>query len=210
MTNYALNPPRTSRPEVRKRTPKVASPTSAPSSSPRPQPSQHPQSSDPVSLSPCHPVTVSPGGVDTGLKKRRVRDWGKANHNRGAEIADREYRRAHPGETLRSAYLPIVGETPKLRPGDVAGAQTQLDKINQAIARGHWTRSEWRRLHEMRVKYELRVANRDPRYRVVGNRQGGLTKEERKLVAHYKAVQAMFDTFEQDRRQEQEGGPRWH
>lgn len=125
-----------------------------------------------------------------------LRDFGYVRRGRGAEVEDRRYRESHRS-SLRSAYLAIVGENPDLGPNDVAGAQLQLDKINEAIRHGHWTRGEWARLHTMKKKYELRVQGRDARYRVVGNKKGGLTKQQAQEVQHYQSLIAIWDMIDE-------------
>lgn len=118
-------------------------------------------------------------------------DFGYSTRPRGPETSDRDEREAYPGSKLRSAYLSIVGENPDLLPGDTQGAAEVLARIEAAIAKGGWTRSEWRRLHSMRWKWKHRADGTDPRFMVVGNRQTGLTTEQRNLIEVQRIVRAI-------------------
>ena len=115
--------------------------------------------------------------VGTQTKRPAARDWGVAGR-RGAEVEDRELRRAYPGLPLRSAYSRIVGDIPELSAGDVTGAARVLDRIQSAIDKGGWTTNEWSRLYRMREVWRHRASGKDRRFQLVGNRKTGITRRE--------------------------------
>jgi hypothetical protein len=124
-------------------------------------------------------------------------DHGYSNRQRGAEIEDREHRLTHPhSPQLRSAYWSIVGDVPQLRPGDREGAKAVLHRVRAAIARGRWKRSEWRRLYGMEKKWLERSEGRDVRFNLFGNRNFGLTADQKKKLQHAEVVQQMLDTID--------------
>lgn len=102
---------------------------------------------------------ILPGGV---------RDWG-GRARTSAEISDDEERKA--GRKLKAAYYPMIGDAPVLGPGDHTGATHYLHKISQAIARGGWTRTEWKRLQLLHKKWFRRANGTDPYFEVYGNRR---------------------------------------
>lgn len=66
-----------------------------------------------------------------------------------------------------------------------------LDRIKHAIDIGGWTRSEWRRLRLLEMKWGARAEGVDPRFNEVGNRKGGLSAERAVKVGDKKVTMNM-------------------
>lgn len=118
-------------------------------------------------------------------------DSGYGGHERANEESDRKDREAYPTVPQRSAYRSIIGPTPQCGPDDRAGAAEYFNKIMTAIEMGGWTRNEWRRLNNLALIWQARAFGLDIRYKVVGNRNCGMTWEERKAYAAYKALNSI-------------------
>ena len=82
------------------------------------------------------------------------------------EIADDRERKA--GRLLRSAFYALIGEDPKLGPGDVEGAEMRVWQITHAIRRGGWTRNERARLHKKLTAWQRRARGHDPWFLMMG------------------------------------------
>lgn len=144
---------------------------------------------------PYHIKEVNPHRVDDG----KGVDWGYACRDRG-QVEDSATRKAYPGIVLRSCYLSIVGECPKLKPNDKIGAQSVVNRIDIALEKGGWTKNENKRLHEQRRKWVERAHGRDHRFVVAGNvHGGGLTAEQRVRSSMLKAFQGIRQICEDDK-----------
>lgn len=138
------------------------------------------------------------GRVQHGASEKGWSDGGSENPKEGklfgfmtsAERADREEREAH-GRELPAAYRHMIGPTPNCLPGDKESARIYHNRILAAIEHGGWTRSEWQRLYKLRDKWKARAEGTDQRFKEVGNRQGGLTKQETTNVKQRRIVEAM-------------------
>jgi putative protein kinase ArgK-like GTPase of G3E family len=100
-----------------------------------------------------------------------MRDWGK-DRMTAAEISDQEERnKGVGGRKLRAAWYAMTGDAPMLNPDDRDGAKAYLMKLSAAIARGRWTKNEWRRLKEQHLKWYRRANGLDPYFEAYGNKR---------------------------------------
>lgn len=130
---------------------------------------------------------------------RKPADWGGDGHEGGGpaddpkrnggmryfreiDMADREEREGMGLTRRKYSWRTITGPTPDVKYGDRKAAKAYLDQINAAIDRGGWTSSEAAGLYEARRVWKARAAGMDARYNLVGNRQGGLTAAEARIV----------------------------
>ncbi len=89
-----------------------------------------------------------------------------------ADIADYEERHKGPvPRQLRAAFYAMTGDAPLLRPDDRDGAREYLMKLSAAVARGHWTQTEWNRLRKLHQTWYKRANGLDPWFMVYGNRR---------------------------------------
>jgi hypothetical protein len=109
---------------------------------------------------------------------------------RGAEVEDAQHRLAYPGHPLRSAYLSTVGEPVDCGPSDTKTAEQVLMRVEDAIAKGGWTRAEWARLYRMRIKWRRRSKGEDLWFNLMGTK-GGSMKEVAAGRGDGKMVQAL-------------------
>lgn len=133
-------------------------------------------------------------------QRGKGKDWGYSPRDYG-ESEDAATRRAWPGVRLRSTYLQITGGTPELRPDDRAGAWVMVRRIDAALEKGGWTKNENRRLHGMREKWLARANGQDLRFRVMGNKSGGMNEGEREKFAILKSFEAINKLVETEGRQ---------
>lgn len=142
------------------------------------------------------------GRVQHGAKEKGWSDGGsdhwadgtKFGHLRPIEVADREEREAH-GKPLQAGYRHILGPAPKLSAGDIEGARRFLARIELALDRGPWTRNEWQRLYNMRIKWRRRASGNDARFAEVGNKSGGLSKSVANRVTDHNIVLGILETL---------------
>lgn len=114
-------------------------------------------------------------------------DHGHAGLRRGHEMED-SASSANWGVRMRSAYLSIVGDSPRLKPDDRRNASRHLARVETAIEKGGWTRGEWRRLYEMRRKWSARANGQDERFKLYGTLQGGLTRHQQNEVDLHRTI----------------------
>ncbi len=112
---------------------------------------------------------------------------------RGNEFNDRLERKAW-GIKLPSAYRDRLGPAPIIATGSRGEAEAMALRIEYVLQQGEgYTRAERRRLWAMYRKWYRRAHGLDSRYEVVGNRQGGLSKEERERVTLRDAAIRMME-----------------
>lgn len=78
------------------------------------------------------------------------------------------------GSPRKSGYFAIIGDSPTCGPADHDTALAYLHKIDTALARGGWTPYEQNRLQKLRKKWGRRAHGKDPRFELVGTRDGRL------------------------------------
>lgn len=108
-----------------------------------------------------------------------------------ADREDRESMGITPedyGTRWRAAYSSLIGDPPLLSPGDHDGAREYLSRIESAIERGGWTKSERGALQRMRVKWSRRERGEDAYFEVIGNRAGRISREDYKLVQALRVI----------------------
>lgn len=81
------------------------------------------------------------------------------------------------GSPRTSAYYVEIGEPPTCAPADHSTALAYLHRIEAAIVKGGWTSYEADRLRKLRRKWERRAFGRDPRFELVGTRDGRLSAD---------------------------------
>lgn len=89
----------------------------------------------------------------------------------GAEFSDRAERAA--GRKLKSAYAHLVALPRVVSAGDTATAAAILNRIDQCIDKGGWTKNEWARLHKLRDAWAARAHRQDVSFNLRGWRQQG-------------------------------------
>ncbi len=120
---------------------------------------------------------------------------------RGNEFTDSLERKAW-GIKLPSAYRDKLGPAPIIATGSREEAEAMALRIEYVLQQGEgYTRAERRRLWAMHRKWARRAQGADARYEVVGNRQGGLSKGERKQVSlRSLAIKMLEDTTRERQR----------
>lgn len=103
-----------------------------------------------------------------------------ANSARHSDLRDQHWSRT----PYRSAYHALLGPRPSA-PGDFEGARQYLARINAALDRGGWTKTERNRLYELRVTWERRARGQDARFRRVGLRPGRLGAQLEKDIRRH-------------------------
>lgn len=81
------------------------------------------------------------------------------------------------GRPRTSRYYAVIGDPPRCGPGDCACALTYLHKIEAALMQGGWTAYEANRLQKLQVRWTRFAFGRDPRFNLVGIRDGRQSKE---------------------------------
>lgn len=129
-------------------------------------------------------------------------DWGSDGHHDGQsvdgkldpdrnggmrfyrpiDVADREEREARGVDRLKYTWRSMTGPAPSVDTGDRVVAMNYLRRLEAAADHGGWSTSEANGLLLARKLWRARAYGDDPRYDVVGNRMGGLTKEETSAV----------------------------
>ncbi len=118
---------------------------------------------------------------------------------RGNEFNDRLEREAW-GIRLPSAYRDRLGPAPIIATGSREEAEAMALRIEYVLQEGEgYTRAERRRLWAMHRKWVRRACGFDSRYEIVGNRRGGLNKEERLLVALHAQANKMLEDATRER-----------
>lgn len=117
------------------------------------------------------------GGSYDPHAARRDRNGGMRFFRR-IDVADREERESLGVDRLKYSWRTMTGPAPTVDNGDRVAARAYLIRLEAAIDQGGWSSSEASGLYLARKIWSARASGRDPRYDVVGNRQGALTKEE--------------------------------
>ena len=78
------------------------------------------------------------------------------------------------GSPRKSAYFAMIGDSPPCGPADFATALAYLHKIEIAILHGKWHPYESTRLRKLRAKWARRAQGKDPRFNLVGTKDGRL------------------------------------
>lgn len=76
----------------------------------------------------------------------------------------------------KAAFYAVTGPAPNCGPGDYALALAFLHKIEAAIVQGGWTPYETNRLKKMQKRWARRAFGKDPRFDLVGTRDGRLAE----------------------------------
>jgi hypothetical protein len=76
-----------------------------------------------------------------------------------------------------AAYWAVLGVSPVCGPGDRRAAAAFLARIEQALERGGWTKTEWRNLQGLYETWSRRAAGMDPRFELAGVRAGRLPRD---------------------------------
>lgn len=113
---------------------------------------------------------------------------GGMRYFRAIDVADREEREARGLKCLKYSWRTETGPTPQVHRGDIEAAKIYLRKLEIAIDKGGWSSSEALGLYNARKVWSARAKGNDPRYAEVGNRKGGLTKEETAAVKQRQIV----------------------
>lgn len=121
---------------------------------------------------------------------------------REIDMSDREERVARGVKALKYTWRTIVGPTPELKRGDRLAAKEYLRRLEDAIDKGGWTTSEAAGLYLARKVWQARAQGEDPRYDEVGNRKGGLTKQESSAVEMRRIMLDMRKALENSARGE--------
>lgn len=122
---------------------------------------------------------------------------GGMRYFRAINVSDREEREARGIKRLKYTWRTITGPAPTTDRGDLEAARQYLRKIEAAIDQGGWTSSEATGLYLAKKVWAARALGDDPRYNEVGNRQGGLTRQETANVAQRRIVIEMKRTLEE-------------
>lgn len=153
---------------------------------------------------PVHPCTIR-GAVSIGITPVADKTV-QAPHSAQAE--DAQYRDAYGpepfGQRPRSAYLAVIGESPKAGADDRETARIYLAKIEAALddEQLHLTHAERQRLRERRLVWKRRAEGTDPRYKLVGTKDGRLDRdveyqidqERKRIRKEEKAAREGWDT----------------
>lgn len=104
-----------------------------------------------------------------------VKHSDQSRHLRQKDILDREERKhlTAQGVDLAPRWREVIGQTPVLEAGDVAGAAQFLARIEKAVADGGWTKQERNGLKRLRRKWRAKVDGKDEWFRTIGNPYGG-------------------------------------
>lgn len=122
---------------------------------------------------------VSQSGGDTSRqrgapdgKDAKFGGDGYASFRRRAEDSDRADREAW-GKPFRAAYASMLALPRVVNANDTKTAGQILERVEAALARGHWTRGEWARLTRMRGVWGSRAGGRDITFKLKGWRAKG-------------------------------------
>jgi hypothetical protein len=88
------------------------------------------------------------------------------------------------GSPRVSAYYAILGPSPDCEPDDRDTARAYWMKIEAALAQGGWTENEVIRLRKLRKRWARRAMGRDPRFKLVGTRNGRLHSDLEYQIGH--------------------------
>lgn len=98
-------------------------------------------------------------------------------------------------DTSNPAYRDIIGTQPDCAPGDTKAAGQYLQRIEQAIAKGGWTRTDRSLLYRLRDKWRKRAEGNDPRFNVVGTRPGRLAAEQEMRIRELNGALAIGEAL---------------
>lgn len=119
---------------------------------------------------------------------------GGMRYFRAIDMADREDREAQGKDRLKYSWRSLTGPAPTTTTGDKQAAQAYLNRLNHAIDVGGWTSSEAAGLYLAKRVWQSRAKGEDHRYAEVGNKSGGLDKQQtanvkqRQIVADMRKV----------------------
>jgi hypothetical protein len=82
-----------------------------------------------------------------------------------------------------ASFRAVIGASPRCGPADHQAARRYLARVEAALDQGGWTRAERVRLYAAAKKWRARAVGKDARFEVAGTRAGGMTADERAVVA---------------------------
>ncbi len=91
-------------------------------------------------------------------------------------------------DSATPAYREIIGAQPDCQPGDTHAAAQYLQRIQEAINTGGWSRTDRSLLYRLRAKWKVRAEGLDPRFNIVGTRPGRLAAEQERRIHELKSV----------------------
>lgn len=127
---------------------------------------------------------------------------GGMRYFREIDMADREERWSAGVDKLKYAWRTITGPAPEVKRGDREAARWYLKRLYSAEEHGGWTSSEASGLSLAIKLWKKRAAGEDPRFDEVGNRKGGLTKEESAAIEMRRIILNMKQALERSARGE--------
>lgn len=95
----------------------------------------------------------------------------------------------HPRQMGIRPFYDVIGQAPSCQPGDHATALAFVHRIEAAMLdKDRWNENDKTRLRALRQQWRRRAEGRDPRFELVGTRDGRLTADEEYKLRPKQAV----------------------